>query len=122
MQFNIFKKTGIIFLFASSIFGSGCSKFLDERDPSNLTPESFYTIPEHAEAAIAAVYAETRFVQRPAAIFSANFQMLEAVTGTATSETNENTNLNNLYSLVYDGFNLHVTQWWNGFDTGYRTG
>lgn len=114
MQFNIFKKSGIIFLFASTILGSGCSKFLDERDPSNLTPESFYTIPEHAEAAIAAVYAETRFVQRPAAIFSANFQMLEAVTGTSTSETNENTNLNNLYSLVYDGFNLHVTQWWNG--------
>ena len=114
MQFKIFKKASILFVFAATALGPGCSKFLDEKDPSNLTPESFYTIPQHAEAAIAAVYSDTRFIGRPAAIFSANFQLLEAVTGTSTSETGENTNLNNLYALVYDGFNLHVTQWWNG--------
>ena len=33
---------------------AGCTKFLEEKDPSNLTPEGYYTIPEHAEAAIAA--------------------------------------------------------------------
>jgi hypothetical protein len=112
MQINIFKKAGILIVFATLLCDTGCTKFLDEKDPSNLTPESFYTIPEHAEAAIAAVYSETRFIGRPAAIFSANFQLLEAVTGTSTSETGENTNLNNLYALVYDGFNLHVVQWW----------
>lgn len=114
MRLNIFKLAGNAIIFAMAMAMPGCTKFLEEKDPSNLTPESFYTIPEHAEAAIAAVYSETRFLGRPAAIFSANFQLLEAVTGTSTSETGENTNLNNLYSLVYDGYNLHVIQWWTG--------
>ncbi|WP_423738065.1 RagB/SusD family nutrient uptake outer membrane protein [Chitinophaga caseinilytica] len=96
------------------MLGTGCSKFLEENNPSSLTSESFYTIPEHAEAAIAAVYAETRFIGNAAAIFSGNWQMLEAVTGTSTAEATENTNLNNLYALSYDGNNLHVAQWWNG--------
>lgn len=114
MRFKLFNKASIILVLTASVLGQGCSKFLEEKDPSNLTPTSFYTIPEHAEAAIAAVYAETRFMGRPAAIFSANFQLLEAPTGTSKSETNENTNLNDLYALTYDGVNIHVTQWWNG--------
>ena len=93
---------------------AGCSDFLDEQDPSNLTPESFYQIPEHAEAAIAAVYADTRFMAGGAGIFSDTWQMLDAPTGTATTETAQNSDLNNLYSLVYDGNNLHLNQWWNG--------
>lgn len=113
MRFKL-NKASIFLVLAAAVLGQGCSKFLEERDPSNLTPESFYTIPQHAEAAIAAVYAETRFMSRPAAIFSANYQLLEAPTGTSKSETNENTNLNTLYSLSYDGVNLHVVQWWNG--------
>ena len=39
-----------------------CTEFLTEVAPSNLTPESFYTIPDHAEAAIASVYADLRFM------------------------------------------------------------
>ena len=33
---------------------TACSDFLDEQDPSNLQPDVFYTIPDHAEAAVAA--------------------------------------------------------------------
>lgn len=111
MKLNI---TGKWLLAGALLLGTGCSKFLEENNPSSLTSESFYTIPEHAEAAIASVYAETRFIGNAAAIFSGNWQMLEAVTGTSTSEASENTNLNNLYALSYDGNNLHVVQWWNG--------
>lgn len=114
MKFNIVKKAGALILCGTLLLGSGCKKFLEEQDPSNLTPDNFYTIPEHAEAAIAAVYADTRFFGDGAGIFSSNWQLLEAVTGTSTTETAQNSDLNNLYSLVYDGNTGHVINWWNG--------
>lgn len=93
---------------------TACSDFLDEKDPSNLQPDTFYTIPDHAEAAVAATYADMRFFGDGAGIFSANWQMLEAVTGTATTETGQNSDLNNLYALIYDGNTGHINNWWNG--------
>jgi hypothetical protein len=92
----------------------GCSDFLDEMDPSNLTPEAFYTIPDHAEAALAAVYADLRFMGGGAGIFSTNWQLLEALTGTSTTETAQNSDLNNLLALVHDGNTAHVVNYWNG--------
>ena len=56
MNFNIIRKKGLAVLLGAMLILPGCKKFLEEKDPSNLTPESFYTIPEHAEAAIASVY------------------------------------------------------------------
>ena len=112
---RLLKNIGKIALIASLLLGySGCSDFLAEEAPSNLTPESFYTIPDHAEAALAAVYADLRFVGGGAGIFSSNWQLLEAMTGTSTTETAQNSDLNNLYSLVYDGNTGHVVNYWNG--------
>lgn len=111
---NISKNTIKVFLSVGILLGSGCSNFLDEAAPSNLTPESFYTIPDHAEAAIASVYDNTRFIGDGAGIFSSNWQMLEAPTGTSATETAQNSDLNNLYSLTYDGNTQHVINWWNG--------
>lgn len=91
-----------------------CSDFLTEKAPSNLTPDSFYTIPDHAEAALAAVYSELRFMGGGAGIFSSNWQLLEALTGTSTTETAQNSDLNNLYGLVHDGNTVHVVNYWNG--------
>lgn len=101
---------GVITLMAPT----SCSDFLSEQDLSNLQPESFYTIPDHGEAALAAVYADLRFFGNGAGIFSANWQMLEAVTGTATTQTGQNSDLNNLYALVHDAATGHGTNWWNG--------
>ncbi|WP_339702414.1 RagB/SusD family nutrient uptake outer membrane protein [Algoriphagus aquimarinus] len=115
MKDNIYNKAGRLFLFGAFVAGLvGCSSFLDEEDPSNLTPESFYTIPDHAEAALASVYADTRFVGGGAGIFSATWQLLEAPTGTSTTETAQNSDLNNLYGLIYDGRTQHVINYWNG--------
>ena len=95
---------------------TSCKKWLSDHDvdPSNLSPQSYYTLPAHAEAAIAAAYAQTRFVNGGAGIFANNFSMLEMVTGTAKTETGQNTDLNNLIGLSYNGDNVFVNNWWNG--------
>lgn len=92
----------------------GCSNFLEEMAPSNLTTDSFYTIPDHADAALASVYASARFIGDGANIFSNNWQLLEALTGTSTTQTAQNSDLNNLYSLSHDGNTAHVVNYWNG--------
>ncbi|WP_339880512.1 RagB/SusD family nutrient uptake outer membrane protein [uncultured Algoriphagus sp.] len=115
MKNNIYNKAGRLFLFGMLVAGFvGCSSFLEEEDPSNLTPDSFYTIPDHAEAALAAVYADTRFIGGGSGIFSVTWQLLEAPTGTSTTETAQNSDLNNLYGLIYDGRTQHVINYWNG--------
>src|SRR5688500_12364136 len=103
-------------LLCSALFicSTSCSDFLAEEDPSNLTPESFYTTASHADAAIAAVYADTRFYGAGAGIFSSNWQLLEAPTGTTTTETAQNSDLNNLYTLTYDNNTGHIQNWWRG--------
>lgn len=112
---NIFKQVSKVFLCITLFVGAaGCSDFLKEEDPSNLTPESFYTTAKHADAAIAAVYADLRFIGGGAGIFSSNWQMLEAPTGTTTTETAQNSDLNNLYSLTYDPNTGHIQNWWRG--------
>jgi hypothetical protein len=114
MKINI-KNTGIVFICLLLSGSMGCTKFLKEdNDPSNLSPDNYYTLPEHADAAIAAAYAQTRFIGAGAGIFVQNFSMLEAVTGTARTETPQNSDLNNLIGLVYNGDNLLINNWWNG--------
>jgi starch-binding outer membrane protein, SusD/RagB family len=115
MRQSFVKKISRVLLCGIVLAGPmGCSDFLAEKDPSNLTPESFYTIPDHAEAALASVYADLRFMGGGAGIFSSNWQLLEALTGTSTTETAQNSDLNNLYSLVHDGNTIHVVNYWNG--------
>ncbi len=70
MQYNIIKKVSNMLISAIILLGPGCSKFLEEKDPTNLQPGNFYTIPEHATAAIASVYADTRFITGGANIIS----------------------------------------------------
>lgn len=111
---NYIKKAALSILIGGSLFATGCSNFLDEQDPSNLSPDTYYTLPEHADAAVYAAYARARFVGSGAGIFSANFQMLDAPTGTAATATAQNSDLNNLLGLVYDGDNLHIRQFWTG--------
>lgn len=114
MKFHINKRIGNGLIIALLFTSQACNKFLDEKDPSSLNPAGYYTLPEHAEAAIAAAYSNTRFIGGGAGIFVNNFQMLEAVTGTSKTETGQNSDLNNLLGLVYNGDNLLVRNWWNG--------
>jgi hypothetical protein len=105
-------------LFGAIILSSGCNDFLEEQDPSNLNPDNFYTLPEHAEPAVIAAYDRLRFIGEGAGIFSRNWQLLEAVTGTTTSETGQNQDLNNLINVGYNADNGHLFNWWNGMYDG----
>ena len=111
IHIKLFSKT---LLLASVLIISGCSKFLDETDPTNLTEDTYFTLPEHAEAGIAAAYAQTRFIGNGAGIFVQNYSMIEMLSGTARTETGQNSDLNNIIGLGYNGDNLLIRQWWNG--------
>ena len=114
MTFKIHKSLNLLLLSGAMLLGpTSCKDFLVEQAPSALTPSSFYTIPDHAEAAIATVYADLRNIYGGAGIFSSTWQMLEAPTGTSGTETAQNSDLNNLYALVYDGNTAHVINAWN---------
>lgn len=115
MAHTTIKHIGRAFLFGFALTSFvGCKTFLEEQAPSNLSPDNFYTIPDHAEAGIAATYSGLRFMGGDAGIFSTNWQLLEALTGTSTTETAQNSDLNNLYGLVHDGNTVHVVNYWNG--------
>jgi starch-binding outer membrane protein, SusD/RagB family len=115
MKYSIIKYNTILFYCLLLLVATGCNKFLEEdNDPSNLSPDNYYTLPEHADAAIAAGYARTRFIGEGAGIFVQNFSMLEVVTGTSRTETAQNSDLNNLVGLVHNGDNLLINNWWNG--------
>lgn len=109
---SLVKNINKLFLSGAIVIASGCSSFLDEEDPSNIAPSTFFTVPEHAEAAVYGIYENLRFHGNGAGIFSANFQMLDAFSGTAETETGQNSDLNNLYSFQLTGDNLHLSQWW----------
>jgi starch-binding outer membrane protein, SusD/RagB family len=113
-MYSIIKKLPLLAVVLATVAGSGCNKFLEEEDPSNLTPGTYYTIPEHATAAIASAYAQTRFMGGGAGIFANNFQMIEATTGTIKTETGQNSDLNNLLGMGFNGENVMINNWWNG--------
>ncbi|WP_420147875.1 RagB/SusD family nutrient uptake outer membrane protein [Spirosoma sp.] len=115
MRFTVLNTITRALLCGTILLGPvGCSDFLKENAPSNLTADNFFTIPDHAEAGLAATYATLRFMGDGAGIFSNNWQMLEAMTGTSTTETAQNSDLNNLYSMSHDGNTVHVVNYWNG--------
>src|SRR5690606_29306088 len=115
MKFNIFKGAGNLLGLGAVLIGPiGCSDFLSEEDPSNLTPESFYTIPDHAEAALASIYAETRLIGGGAGIFSSTWLLLDAIAGTSPPETAQQSAPNSRSALIYPGRTAHMVNWWNG--------
>jgi len=115
MNTFLVKRIGRVLLGGTLLLGPvSCSDFLKEQPPSALTPDAFYNIPDHAESAVNSVYADMRYIGGGAGIFSSNWQLLEAMTGTSTTETAQNSDLNNLYALVHDGNTAHVVNWWNG--------
>lgn len=106
----------ILLICAFALTTISCKKWLreEDNDPSNLSPDNYYTLPGHADAAIAAAYDRTRFIGNGAGIFANNFSMLEMPTGMAKTETGQNTDLNNLLGLSYNGDNVFVLNWWTG--------
>ncbi|HEX6226311.1 MAG TPA: RagB/SusD family nutrient uptake outer membrane protein [Chryseolinea sp.] len=111
MKFTINKISKFI-LCGALIIGTGCSEFLEEEDPSNIAPATFFQVPEDADAAVYGIYENFRFFSDGAGIFVSNFQMLDALSGTADSETSQNQDLNTILGFTYTGDNLLISQWW----------
>lgn len=111
MKFTIIYISKFILCLALLIT-AGCSDLLNEEDPSNIAPTTFFTVPEDAESAVYGIYENLRFHGDGAGIFVSNFQMLDALSGTAETETGQNSDLNTLYSFQHTGDNLLLTQWW----------
>ena len=111
MKFTINIITKFI-LCGALIIGTGCSDFLEEEDPSNIAPATFFLVPEDADAAIYGIYENLRFLSDGAGIFVSNFQMLDALSGTADSETSQNQDLSTILGFSYTGDNLLISQWW----------
>ena len=111
MKFKI-KNISKLLLCGVFVIVTGCADFLKEEDPSNIAPVTFFTVPEDAESSVYGIYENLRFHGDGAGIFSANFQMLDALSGTALAETSQNADLESLYGFKHTGNNLHLTQWW----------
>ena len=111
MKFTIKIITKVI-LCGALIIGTGCSDFLEEQDPSNIAPATFFLVPDHADAAVYGIYENLRFLSDGAGIFVSNFQMLDALSGTADSETSQNQDLSTILGFSYTGDNLLISQWW----------
>jgi len=91
-----------------------CSDFLDENNQSSLNPDSFYKTGTHAESALNAVYATTRFMGDFAGGNSSNWHLLEAVTGQSKNNSSGNTDLNSLSSLSHNSNIIHAKNVWAG--------
>lgn len=91
---------------------SGCTNFLDEKDPSNFTQNNYFTSAEQAESIVNAIYQDLRM--------SANGDyggnplfMTEFQTGIVGTKVSQNTNINNIRLLVNNSDNEYSKSWWN---------
>src|SRR4028118_342489 len=78
------------------------SDLLNREPASQINQANYYTLPDHAESGLNAIYGETRsFYQVTGGIFSGVYQMLEAPTGTTRTETGQSADQNALHGLTY---------------------
>ncbi|HZH96813.1 MAG TPA: RagB/SusD family nutrient uptake outer membrane protein [Flavisolibacter sp.] len=90
------------------------SDLLNREPASQINQANYYTLPDHAESGLNAIYGETRsFYQVTGGIFSGVYQMLEAPTGTTRTETGQSADQNALHGLTYDGNTSHIAAHWN---------
>jgi hypothetical protein len=108
----LIKKLNALLFCVVVIVAAGCSDFLEDGDPNTISPDNFFTLPEHADNVSLGLYESMRFHSGGAGIFVSNFQMIDALSGTAESETGQNSDLNNLLNFEHNGDNLLLSQWW----------
>jgi hypothetical protein len=87
---SIIKKLNALLFCGVVMVGAGCSDFLEDGDPNTISPDNFFTLPEHADNVALGIYESLRFHSGGAGIFVSNFQMIDALSGTAESETGQN--------------------------------
>lgn len=94
------------------LFGSGCSKFLEESDPSNFTIGSYFKTANHAQSAVNAIYQSLRDI-RGGGYNGAPWLMLEFQTGLANTELGQAQNSLIIRDLVNSSDNGYGLTHWN---------
>lgn len=112
MKNSIKNKIGLLLLVLSLVFATGCSDFLEETDPSNITAESYFKTAEHAETAIYAIYSSLRSV-RGGAYGGSPWLMLEFATGIAESDLGQADNSNIIRNLTNTSDNGYGKVYWD---------
>ncbi len=116
MKNNIYKYLSLLTCCLGVLF-SGCSKFLDESDPSNFSTGTFYQKPEHARISVNAVYANMRDP------FASGFgggawNMVEFATGLANTDLGQAVNsyfVKDLRNTAENGYGLTI---WTAYYRG----
>ena len=93
------------------LFGSGCSKFLEEPDPSNFTLENYFTKPAHAESVVNSIYESLRPITG-GGFGGAPWMMLEFATGLANTELGQAQNSINVRNLINNSDNGYGSTYW----------
>jgi hypothetical protein len=93
----------------------GCSKFLEEADPSNFTEENYFNKPDHARSSVNAIYASLR--DPMASGFGGGaWTMTEFATGQAGTDLGQAVNsyfIKDLHNTADNGYGL--TYWQSSY-------
>ncbi len=102
----------LLFICIGLFFFSGCEKFLEEIDPTNLTTESYFKTAVHAESAVNAVYPSLRDI-RSGTYGGSPWLMLEFQTGLANTELGQALNSLIVRDLANTSDNEYGATHWN---------
>lgn len=116
MKNTIKNRIQVLLMGSLLLMGSGCSDFLEETDPSNITADSYFKTAEHAETSIYSIYSNLRSV-RGGAYGGSPWLMLEFATGLADSDLGQADNSNIIRNLTNTSDNAYGKTYW---DSSYQ--
>lgn len=96
---------------------SGCSKFLDETDPSNYTEGDYFTKPEHARSAVNSIYAPLR-TPMTSGFGGGTWMMREFATGLADTDLGQAVNSKFILELINTSDNGYGSSYWTAYYLG----
>ncbi len=93
-------------------FVTACSDFLDEKDESNFTTDTYFTKAEHAESAVNGIY-EPLIPITNSGFGGGTWLMLEFATGLANTALGQATNIYLVKDLINNSDNGYGEDFWN---------
>ncbi|MCW3465082.1 RagB/SusD family nutrient uptake outer membrane protein [Chitinophaga nivalis] len=116
MKTRIHKYIGPVVL-AGTLLLTGCSKFLQESDPSNFTIDTYFTKPEHARSAVNSIYASMRDPME-SGFNGAAWTMREFATGLANTDLGQAVNSYFVKDLINTSDNDYGNTYWTSYYRG----
>ncbi|SDD91923.1 Starch-binding associating with outer membrane [Pricia antarctica] len=96
---------------------TACSDFLDEKDASNFTNDTYFTKAEHAESAVNGIY-EPLVPITNSGFGGGTWLMLEFATGLANTALGQATDIYLIKDLINNSDNGYGASFWNEYYTG----